>query len=83
MVQSHLRRAVSPAIDLRNPQREQEFGDDANPVVPTVVPCPSQAEKQPKLPPDLAHLLAGWDQLPEAIRTGILAMVNAAGSPPR
>jgi hypothetical protein len=52
-------------------------------VVPTVVPCPPEAEKTPQLPPDLAHLLAGWDQLPEAIRTGILAMVNAAGSTPR
>jgi hypothetical protein len=30
------------------------------------------------VPPDLAAVVAAWPDLPEAIRTGILAMVNAA-----
>jgi hypothetical protein len=31
-----------------------------------------------KLPPDLIRVVAAWDQLPQAIRTGILALVQAA-----
>jgi hypothetical protein len=32
----------------------------------------------PELPPDLAAVVAAWPTLPEAIRAGILAMVEAA-----
>jgi hypothetical protein len=28
-------------------------------------------------PPDLAQVVTAWDRLPEAVRAGILAMVNA------
>jgi hypothetical protein len=31
------------------------------------------------LAPDLARLVAAWDQLPPAVRAGILAMVKASG----
>ena len=31
------------------------------------------------LPPDLARLVAAWDQLPPAVQAGILAMVKASG----
>ena len=32
-----------------------------------------------QLPADLAAVVAKWDELPPAIRAGILAMVQAAG----
>jgi hypothetical protein len=34
------------------------------------------------MPPDLAAVVAAWPMLPEAIRAGILAMVQAASVPP-
>jgi hypothetical protein len=36
----------------------------------------------PKLPPDLAALVAAWPDLPEPIRAGIMAMVRASGGNP-
>jgi hypothetical protein len=59
--------------------------DDSNGEVPPVVPTPPDAfETQPTTPPlpaDLARLVDVWDSLPEAIRTGILALMDAtAGS---
>jgi len=30
--------------------------------------------------PDLAEVVEAWDQLPDAIRTGIMAMVRASGA---
>jgi hypothetical protein len=32
------------------------------------------------LPPDLAAVIDAWPELPEAIKAGIVAMVNAARS---
>jgi hypothetical protein len=57
--------------------------DDATVEVPPVVPCPPEAETTPQMPVDLAQLLAGWSRLPEAVKAGILTMVNAAGSTSR
>jgi hypothetical protein len=34
-----------------------------------------------QIDPDLARLIDAWPTLPEAIRTGILAMVTAAAKP--
>ncbi len=36
-----------------------------------------------KKSPDLALLVECWDELPEAVRAGIVAMVKAAGATPR
>ena len=34
---------------------------------------------QPTVPPDLVPVVEAWTKLPEAVRVGILAMVQAAG----
>ena len=52
-------------------------------MVPTVVPTSlhddSAPESTPTADPDLALIASAWAQLPEVIKTGILAMVQAAG----
>jgi hypothetical protein len=55
--------------------------DDALGEVPTMVPSPPNPAPEPPLPPDLARVVAAWDRLPDAIKAGILAMVQAAGGP--
>jgi hypothetical protein len=35
-------------------------------------------QKSPEIDPDLARLIDAWPTLPDAIRVGILAMVQAA-----
>jgi hypothetical protein len=32
-----------------------------------------------QMPPDLALVVESWEELPEALRAGILAMVEASG----
>ncbi len=41
----------------------------------------SDAISGPDFPPDLARVVAAWDRLSAAIKTGILALVQAAGGP--
>ena len=57
----------------------------ANGEVPTVVPSSSHADSGPFSPPlgdpDLARVMAVWPRLAEAIKAGILALVQAAGGP--
>jgi hypothetical protein len=53
--------------------REGESGE-----VSTVVPSPPGAVSGPDLPPDLGRVVAAWDRLPDAIKAGILALVQAA-----
>jgi len=55
-----------------------ELRDDENGEVPVLVPSPTDAVSPAQLPPELARVVAAWDELPEAIRTGILALVDAA-----
>jgi hypothetical protein len=33
----------------------------------------------PSMPPDLAEVVAAWPSLPEAVKAGIVAMVQATG----
>ena len=51
--------------------------------VPTVVPDPlaglSDAHIAGNPPPDLARVLATWDQQPQAIKNAILALLGAGG----
>jgi len=47
--------------------------------VPTVVPSPGRIISDPQFPSDLARVVAEWDRLPEAIKAGVLALVQAAG----
>jgi hypothetical protein len=43
------------------------------------VPCPAKAVSGQKIPDDLARVIDAWNHLPEAIKAGILALVNATG----
>ena len=58
-------RNIPDVIKLRNV---------SNTVVPSMVPTSPHA-----IDPDLARVTAAWAYLPEAIKVGILAMVQAAG----
>ena len=44
-----------------------------------MVPRLQDADFGPNFPPDLARVVAAWDCLPEVIKAGILALVEAAG----
>jgi hypothetical protein len=46
--------------------------------VPILVPSSKDDVSNAPLPPELARVVAVWDELPEAIRTAILALVDAA-----
>ncbi len=43
-----------------------------------MVPSSQDGVPSAQLPPELARVVAAWDQLPEAIQTAILALVDAA-----
>lgn len=66
-----------PEADPRNDQVYQEIRDDASGEVPVLVPCPPGAVSGPVFSPELARVVDAWDHLPEAIRTAILALVQA------
>ncbi|RIK76945.1 MAG: hypothetical protein DCC67_13265 [Planctomycetota bacterium] len=55
-----------------------ELRDDQTGEVPVLVPSPEDGVSIAQLPPDMARVVAAWDGLPEAIRTAILALVDAA-----
>jgi hypothetical protein len=44
-----------------------------------VVPSPPRAISGPVPCPDLAGVVAAWERLPDPIKAGILAMIQAAG----
>jgi hypothetical protein len=46
-----------------------------------MVPSPLEVVPAPHLPPELARVVAAWDRLPDAIKVGIIALVQAAGGP--
>ncbi len=68
-----------------NPSDTKDLRQEPNDAVPVLVPSSSQADfaaiSLPPADPDLAQILAAWPRLPEAIKAGILAMVQAAGGP--
>jgi len=45
-----------------------------------MVPRPQGADSRTVLPADLACVIDAWDRLPEAIKAGILVLVQAGGS---
>ena len=69
---------LQDAATLNNSNKLEQ---DVRSKVPTVVPTPSRAASSSQLPPDLALVVASWDRLPEAIKAGVLALVQAAGGP--
>jgi len=46
--------------------------------VPTVVPTPPGAISGKQMPTDLGRVVDAWDRLPDAIKAGVLALVQAA-----
>jgi len=54
--------------------RDNESGE-----VPAVVPSPPRTAPSSGFPRDLARVVAAWDRLPDAIKAGVLALVQAAG----
>jgi hypothetical protein len=62
-------------------EMEKPHWRDAPPEVPVEVPTPPGAVSGPQFPPDLARVVAAWNRLPEAIKAGVLALVQAAGGP--
>ena len=65
--------------DTATPNHSGELGQDVPPEVPVEVPTSPGAFSGPQFPLDLARVLAAWDRLPEAIKAGVLALVQAAG----
>jgi hypothetical protein len=45
-----------------------------------LVPCLSGKVLGHAFPPDLARVVAAWGHLPEMIKAGVLALVQAAGT---
>jgi hypothetical protein len=64
--------------DLSNDKQRLELRDDESGEVTVLVPSPEDGVSSAQHPTDLARVLTAWDQLPEAIRTAILALVDAA-----
>ncbi len=69
---------LSLATNSRNGQAGLELREGQSGEVPTVVPSPAGVVSGPVLPPDLAFVVAAWDCLSDAIKAGILAIVQAA-----
>jgi hypothetical protein len=59
-----------------------ELRDDESGEVPVLVPSSQDDVSSAQLPPELARVVDAWEQLPDAIRTGILALVEAACKTP-
>src|SRR5262249_24217169 len=59
----------------------QEIRDEQGGEVPVGVPSPPSAAIAQEFPPDLLRVIAAWDRLPEPIKAGVLALVQAAGGP--
>jgi hypothetical protein len=73
-------RILSPAPNLSDNQFEQEIRTEGRAEVPTVVPSSSEFAPTPDLSPELVNLVAVWPTLPQAIKAGILAMIEASTS---
>jgi hypothetical protein len=69
---------LNPAPDSRNDQRHKEIREIENAEVPVLVPSISSSAQNAALPPDLADVVAAWPDLPDAIKTGVVALVRAA-----
>ena len=75
----HRHRFSRPDADSRNGQQYRELRDEPSGEVPVLVPWLPDAVSGPIHHPELVRVVDAWDHLPEAIRTAILALVQAAG----
>jgi hypothetical protein len=48
-----------------------------------VVPSRDEAANGAHFPPDLGRVIEAWDELPHAIKAGILALVEASACKPK
>jgi hypothetical protein len=67
-----------PDPDSRKDQLNQQIRDDEPGAVPTVVPPSSESTPLLELSPELANIVPVWPTLPQAIKAGILAMIEAS-----
>ena len=59
--------------------RSKELREGEKGGVPVLVPCPPKSVSSLQITdPDLARLVALWPMLPDAIKVGISALVNAS-----
>ena len=73
---SHDSASIDDAKDLGNVQHLA-----VPTVVPTTLDTPGNTPSAVPADPLCAKVTAAWADLPEAIRAGILALVNASGGP--
>lgn len=62
-------------IQSRDPQDTKEFREAESAAVRVSVPAPPESDFGADLPPELKDVAGAWDDLPDAIRAAILAMV--------
>ena len=68
---------MSRAPNRANAGMPQRLRDSCQGEVPGLVPSPPGVVSGPNFSPDLARVVAAWDGLSEAIKVGILAVVQA------
>ncbi len=67
-----------PNGDPRNDQDVKEIRDDDSNEVPGWVPSLEEVNGDADLPPDLRRLLRAWNDLPQAIHSAILMLVESS-----
>ena len=67
-------------LDTATTNAPSQLEPTPTPEVPTVVPSVPTGTSSPSLPPEIAKIAAAWNHLPEAVRAGITAMIDAANA---
>ncbi len=73
---------LSPVRASRNEANANELRDLESGQVPVLVPSPPEGRFGPYFPPDLARVAAAWEHLPDAIKSAITTLIDAASSRP-
>ena len=71
-------RFCKPLPPSRKPPDSKDLDAAPSDLSAPVQRAAEKAENMPETPPDLACVAAAWQQLPEAVKAGILAMVTAS-----
>jgi integrase/recombinase XerC len=69
---------LAPRPNSQPVQTVQELRETCSCAVPSVVPGTFDATTPADLPPELSSIIAAWSRLPQALKLGIAAMVQAA-----
>ncbi len=67
----------------RNEAKAKELRDLESGEVPVLVPSTSDGHSGPDFPPDLARVAAAWEHLPDAIKSAIGTLIDAASVNPK